>query len=291
MLSLKTLLPDIPENKLRELEIITQRIIDSGYAEIIQLFGSYARGDYKQETHPQQNNKSDFDILIVTLDQETKLKTESEFGNGTRAFNDIETVVQIIVEPIKVVNVNLQNSQFFFTDIKTEGKTLYSTKRVEFSTALPISHLRRREKAEIHYKYFIQEVRDFIKMGEVATELELFRKASFNYQHAAEFLYKTVEMVYSAYQPYEHYLETLRERAKKFDRRIDEPFPVQTEEEKFLFEHLDMAYIGCRYIEEELYSVSKEQLAYWKVEIEKLLVITEIVCKEKIEKLKALECE
>ncbi len=44
MTDLKKKLNHLPKNKRKELEIITQKIIKTQLAEIIILFGSYARG-------------------------------------------------------------------------------------------------------------------------------------------------------------------------------------------------------------------------------------------------------
>jgi len=46
MVNLTPVLSDLPEEKIQELQTITGQIIETGKAEIILLFGSYARGDY-----------------------------------------------------------------------------------------------------------------------------------------------------------------------------------------------------------------------------------------------------
>ncbi len=47
MEKLTEILSHLPKNKIRELETVTERITGTQKAEIIILFGSYARGDYK----------------------------------------------------------------------------------------------------------------------------------------------------------------------------------------------------------------------------------------------------
>ena len=77
--------------------------------------------------------------------------------------------------------------------------------------------------------------------------------------------------------------------AKRYVSEIDNCFPQDTDEERDLFFHLDAAYIGGRYIAEEHYKVTKEQLDYWEKEAQKLLNITEKACKKKIKELKEME--
>ena len=112
------------------------------------------------------------------------------------------------------------------------------------------------------------------------------RKAAFNLQQTAEMCYKTVLMVFTRYIPQEHYLCILRREAAKIDNRVTILFPRNSEEEKYLFQHLDNAYIGARYMSEEEYPVSEQQVDYWAVEAEKLVELTEDICREKIETLK-----
>ena len=56
-----------------------------------------------------------------------------------------------------------------------------------------------------------------------------------------------------------------------------------------MFSYLSYAYIGGRYQSKEQYPVTREQLDYWAVETKKLLEITDTVCRERIEALRAIE--
>ena len=49
MIDLSKILSHLPKDKIAELETVTERIVQTEKAEIILLFGSYARGDYKLE--------------------------------------------------------------------------------------------------------------------------------------------------------------------------------------------------------------------------------------------------
>ena len=49
MTDIATILSYLPPRKIRELEKVTRRIVDTGQAEIVVLFGSYARGHPGEE--------------------------------------------------------------------------------------------------------------------------------------------------------------------------------------------------------------------------------------------------
>lgn len=90
MIDLKDTLTHLPGNKVKELEIITQRIAATGKAEIVILYGSYARGDYKEERGTEQGKRSDYDILVVTSDFKTASGLSIELSGK---FSDISVPV------------------------------------------------------------------------------------------------------------------------------------------------------------------------------------------------------
>ena len=111
MIDLTKILSHLPKDKIKELETIRQRIVDSGKAEIVVLFGSYARGNYKEKRGETQGKKSDYDILVAVSEYETKKELSSGLSG---AFKDIPVAVQLIVETIDFVNSKLEEKQFFF---------------------------------------------------------------------------------------------------------------------------------------------------------------------------------
>ena len=65
------------------------------------------------------------------------------------------------------------------------------------------------------------------------------------------------------------------------DRGLRSIFPRETEEQEYLFDLLDYAYIGARYDPD--YKITKKQLEYLAKCVKKLHEVTERICKEKIE--------
>ena len=225
---LTNILSHLPENKIKELETITQRIIDSGKAEIVVLFGSYARGNYKEKRGKTQGKKSDYDILVAVSEYKTKKELSSAL-NG--AFKDIPVAVQVIVETIDFVNSNLEEKQFFFTDIKREGKILYNSGNFKLSESVELTPTRRREIAEEDFKEWYQSATEFYEFFETAIEKKYHQRASFMLQQVTEMCYTAIEMVFTHYNPHEHNLEVLREGIIQFDSRIKEVLPYNTKEE------------------------------------------------------------
>ncbi|UOB16271.1 nucleotidyltransferase domain-containing protein [Abyssalbus ytuae] len=278
---MKQQLSHLPPDKIKELETVTQRIVATGKAEMVILFGSYARGDYKEQRGKAQGKQSDYDILVVTANADTRQGLRKKLRG---IFKDIGIPVQLIVEKIGFVNSNLEEKQYFFTDIKREGKVLYNSGNFQLSDPKELTPTRRREIAEEDCKYWFgmaKKVQNSIRKDE--------RLASFDYQQVVEMCYTAIEMVFTHYNPYEHNLEVLQNRVLKFDTRVKEAFPRATEEQKELFDHLNYAYIGGRYKSEEEFPVTRQQLNYWEIETKKLLDLTEQICLEHIEALKAIE--
>jgi HEPN domain-containing protein len=156
-----------------------------------------------------------------------------------------------------------------------------------------INPVRRREIAENDFNEWFETARSNFKGFKLrfanASCPKDFMLCAFDLQQAVEICYKTVEVVFSHYIPYEHRLIILLGRALKFDRRIKQAFPRETEEERNLFDQLDLAYIGARYHSFEEFPVYKEQLIYWCDKAEKVLALTREICREKIDLLKNIE--
>ncbi|UOB16305.1 HEPN domain-containing protein [Abyssalbus ytuae] len=285
---MKQQLSHLPPDKIKELETVTQRIVATGKAEMVILFGSYARGDYKEQRGKVQGKQSDYDILVVTANADTRQGLRKKLRG---IFKDIGIPVQLIVEKIGFVNSNLEEKQYFFTDIKREGKVLYNSGNFQLSDPKELTPTRRREIAEEDFKMWYMQAKDFYWGFENYFKANKYQIASFNLQQVVEMCYTAIEMVFTHYNPYEHNLEVLQNRVLKFDTRVKEAFPRVTEEQKELFDHLNYAYIGGRYKSEEEFPVTRQQLSYWEIETKKLLDLTEQICLEYIKALKAIEAK
>ncbi len=291
-------LPHLPQHKIAELETITRQIIETGMACMVILYGSYARGNWKEVAGKNKwffnpefrtGKKSDYDLLVLAKDERDCQDLKNRLY---KMFDHAPTAVQATVETLGFVNMHLREGQYFFTEIKEQGIILYADDHVELAEAENLTPDRLKEIAERDFKQWFgaaQENLDtfiFVKNKFTTTNNhKSAQKASFELQQSVENCYTAIEMVFSRNNPYEHRLAVLRMNAQRYAPETAACFPQNTEEEKDLFSHLDAAYIGGRYIDEEHYRVSKEQLEYWEKETKKLLKLTEKACLAKIEEL------
>ncbi|NOQ24456.1 MAG: HEPN domain-containing protein [Bacteroidales bacterium] len=288
-------LEHLPEDKIKELETITERIKETGMVSMIILYGSYARGDWKEHVGGRSGKKSDYDICVLTRDERD---CEDLRNRLRKMFEGIATAVDTVVETLGFVNMHLREGQYFFSEIKHQGIVLYQDKQVELANAENLTPKRLREIAELDFKqWFGTSETDFegfevFRKRFIETNNHKYaQKAAFELQQCVENCYTAIEIIYSRNNPYEHRLVRLRMNAKRYVPEIDDCFPQNSDDEKFLFWHLDSAYIGGRYITEEHYKVTKEQLDYWEKQAKKLLEITERHCKKRINELKEKELQ
>ncbi len=238
----------------------------------------------EKEAKPKEK-KSDYDILAITENSKAKKELHSK---TRKIFEDIGIAVQLIIEDIEFVNSNLEEKQYFFTDIKREGKILYNSGKHELAHSQKLTSIQRREIAEDDFEKWFRSASRFSENAEFNIEKKYFQEASFMLQQVAEMCYTAIEMVFT-HNPYEHNLKELRDRILQFNRRLEDALPYETEQEQELFDYLNFAYIGGRYRSEKEFPVTKEQLDYWDKETKKLLDLTKIICKERIECLKEIE--
>jgi len=192
MNQLQTLLSHLLDDKIRELDTVTDRIQKTAKAHSVILFGSYARGDYKLERGLEQGKKSDYDLLVITADSDSRRAISLEL---TRAFDDIATPVQLVVETIATVNANLSGRQFFFSDIRREGIVLYDSGQYTLAEPAEISREQRRKMAEEDFKMWFERAKGAYRNYTYNVKDSSFDWASFHLQQTVEMCYTTIEMV------------------------------------------------------------------------------------------------
>ncbi|NOQ75249.1 MAG: HEPN domain-containing protein [Crocinitomix sp.] len=286
MIDLTQILSHLPSERIADLEHITQKILDTHRVDIIVLFGSFARGDFKTERGKEQGKKSDFDILIVTEDGTRKKQVVAKLRG---AFKDMEIVVQTLVVPIGVVNKALEENRYFYSDIKKEGIELFNSGRYDFASFKGLSPTRRREIAEADFEEWFTGAKRFFENFKFNAEKEYLLEASFMLQQSIEMGYTAIEMVFSHYNPHEHSLFVLRDRCVRFHKSLKGVFHYDNEEHTKLFDQLNYAYIGGRYRNEKEFPVDMDKIEFWKRETEAFLKLTEEICLERIEGFKSLE--
>ena len=285
---MKRSLKHLPQLKQDELKKIVEAIRKSCKdVEKIILFGSYARGDYKEkkDLKPQQKTGhiSDYDVLVVT----EKKKTTDEFvsWNGAGKLK-LSAPVRVIAHDIESLNISLAEGQYLFTDIKKEGVTLFDSKKYKLANKRKLKPTEKQRIAKDYFEHWFDKANFFFRdynsnLKRSAKNKKLLPQAAFHLHQVAESSYKTILLVFTNYNPNEHYLKILGRMSVKYHADLATLFPQKTQKEKDRFKLLEYAYIGGRYDPE--YRISKDDLEILAKDVKKLLKLTEIVCEEKIQ--------
>lgn len=292
---MKTTFPEksLPfEEKIRQIADI---IVNCGKDKIafVILFGSFARGTWVFDRYSEDNilyqYSSDYDFLIIT-------KTGKQAA-GTSAF-DLERAIDkelenrnlinkyqghnphFVIESIDYVNSEIEKGKYFFSDIKKEGITLYSSKEFELAEAKELGDEEKRQIVKDDYEHWMEKSEGFFSGCKNFLQNNDFTLSAFMLHQATESLYNCTLLTCGGYKPKSHDLIELNKLCCIHSQDFLPIFPTATKEQQDCFNLLQKAYIDARYSKN--YSITKEQLEYLIVRVEKLKGLVEVVCKEKI---------
>jgi len=280
MLSLKSSLSHLSENHISNIEKIVEKIVGTEKADIVILFGYYAFPSGK----PSDDHA--YEILVITDHHETREELANELVG---AFADSVPQVNGVIETITLLNINLEQGLFYFSDILREGIILYNNEEFALSKPAAISLSKRRRIAEQDFKEWFQKAKESWASALEEEKAGRLPKSAFYLNQTAEFCYTTIEMVFSHNYFEEHNIKAQRDRIRAFDKRIHNAFPVNSTAEVEAFDELAKAYVSGQYLEESEYSVSSEMIQYWSQECRKLIALVGEICKDKIDRLKSVE--
>ena len=284
-------LQNLPLTKQEELQHLTDLLSSYKEVEMVILFGSYARGEYVEDTYVENGilyeYKSDYDLLVVTRNDDLKANFKIETRvDELQAIRMVKTPVSLIFHSGKHLNQALREGNYFFKDIKKEGIVLYDTGTVTLQNPKKLTAEEARQKAQGYFDQWFESAGVFFEdfkhnLAKSEKGPIYLNKAAFELHQATERYYTTILLVYTDYRPKEHNLERLNLRVKNCDPRFA-VFPQGTDEEKRLFELLRKAYVDARYKMDE-YSITKAELDYLAEKVERLKGLVEKLCGEKIE--------
>jgi uncharacterized protein len=300
---LKTLLQDLtktlPPDKIRELDIVKdiivkrfERIKGEPKLEKIILFGSYASGKWVEDRSVKNGRiiseyRSDFDILVVTQKGMSEsnwldLCIEDEIDNHS----EIQREVNIIHHNIHFLNERITESYYFFTDIAQEGILLYDSGRYELATPGPVTPALQARKSQEDLDYWMDKGDNFYQIFNFCVSSQKYKEAAFLLQQATESYYAGIILVFTGYKPKGHNLKWLNNQAISIDIRFHEVFPMQSKEEKDLFQLLKKAYIDARY--KKGYTINISELNYLSEKVCILGKMAKEICEEEITRLKTM---
>jgi predicted nucleotidyltransferase/HEPN domain-containing protein len=272
----------LPKSKQDELQKIILAIQKScNDVEKIILFGSYARGDYKEAKDLKADRKSghisDYDILVVTEKKET---TDQFSSHSATEKLKLSALVRIIAHDIEGLNISLAEGQYIFSDIKKEGIILYDSGKYKLAGKRKLKPSEKQRIARDYFEHWFDGAIAFFKGYNFYLNEKDYKRSAFNLHQAAEHSYKAILLVFTNYNPQEHYLGILGRMTAKYHHNLTNLFPSKTPKERDRFNLLDYAYIGGRY--DPSYRISKEDLEILAKYVKKLLKLTEKICKQKI---------
>jgi len=279
------------------LSLIVEEILsvsDNKIAKII-LFGSYARGTWVDDTyvegHTTYSYQSDLDLLLILKKGKSshshtlKIEERIEKQLSKKQLED-NPWVTLIIEPIGVVNKQLEKGQYFFSDIKKEGILLYDSGEYELSEAKELDAGERRAIAQDDYDYWFYKGSEFLIDTQYPFTRGNYNLCAFYLHQATESFYNAILLVFSGYKPKLHDIRKLGCMVNNYHNDLLKIFHVDTPEQKKCFELLRKAYIEARY--DKNYEISKTQLDYLIERVEKLKTITKNICLTEIKRLEKL---
>ena len=282
----------LPKEKRIRLEKAVSVICDMcDDLEMIILFGSHARGDYRDEEDLLPERKSgapsDFDLLVICGRKETVNNSQLWYNvsQGCNGF-DPDMPFRIIEHDIKYVKKRLKEIHFFFSDIVREGCLLYTSGKYELNVAKTLPPEKHAQVAQEHFDHWYNIASNFYLDFENAYSRADYKNASFHLHQCAESSYKALLLVFTNYAPHNHYLVSADKDIQEVLPELDAIFPRETITDKELFKHFDYAYIGARY--DSNYKISAEDLKYLSSRVKVLLETTEKLCNQEILRLQKL---
>lgn len=281
---MKTSLSHLPQNKQDQLRALTQIVLDKVAAEMIILFGSYARGDWVEDYQEKYEYVSDFDILIVTKDKNSakQVKKSRELEEELMANEEI-TRTSIIYHSIGFVNDKIERNYYFFVDILKEGVMLFDSGKFTLSEPKDLNPTQRVEKSTEEFEHWFEGASRFLETAYIQIEKTWYKEAAFLLHQATERYYAAILLVFTDYKPRIHDIEILGNQVIKQHAEFATVFPMTTEEEKRLFVLLKKAYIDARY--NRNYKIEKSELEFLGSRVALLRDLTERICRERIGQL------
>ncbi|MCS3553156.1 MULTISPECIES: nucleotidyltransferase domain-containing protein [unclassified Sphingobacterium] len=281
----------LPEHKLKEIEAIKQVISDFVSPDLIILYGSYARGNYKDQVYVKDGIRyfyiSDYDLIVIT--NKTNIK-EYQLAEELERRIKSRPDINFFMYDIDYFNRELSTGNFFFVPVYYEGILLHDNANSKLVEPTPLSIEQIRINIESNYKFWIGNANTFYAHFHFDYDLMLQGKSRSGMN--AWFLFQTVESIYSALllvfmgiKPKLHNLYKYRNAVNSISSDLNLIFPeVKDSNERRLFDLLNRAYISGKYKLD--FEVDLQDIQEISHRLEKMLAITDRLCKERIESLK-----
>ena len=286
---MKTSIAHLPKDKQGELKSITDSIVALVHPEKIILFGSYATGKWQEDVHKEGHITyeyiSDYDLLVATRQGDNRPEHQIQELAETKSQPLTSIPVNVIVHGIDYVNRQIEEGQFFFTDIKKEGILLYDAGDVALAEQRELTPKERKDIAQRDFDKYFKTGKNFLTTSILVKDtIRDLNVSVFQLHQSAEGLYNTMILVFTGYKPKTHNLSKLLKMSREFSPELSTVFPNNSKSEIHLFTLLKKAYVDARY--NDKYVITEEELTALIEKVKKLQDITERVCKSKIASIK-----
>ena len=150
-------LPKHKKDELKKAVSVIREMCDD--VEMIILFGSHARGTYRDEEDLPFDRKSgevsDYDILVVCRHNSTAIH-HSLWRSISEHCNGLSTLMpfRIIIHDIKFVKKRLKEIHFFYSDIVKEGCLLYDSGKYQLNIGKELTPEQKIEVAKEHFEHW-----------------------------------------------------------------------------------------------------------------------------------------
>jgi excisionase family DNA binding protein len=282
---MKQSLSHLPEYKIKELATITETILkELDDVQIIILFGSYARGNWVEDVCRDKDctyeYKSDFDILVVTKYAEDANNPDLQHKVEDK-LNRTETTVNLVFHDIQYINSQLSKGKHFFSDIKEEGIILYDSGRFRFANKRELNIEKRKQIAQQNFDEWYEKAKHFYSHFQYDLEKKWYNEALFELHQSIKCFYTTTLLVFGGYCPQSCNPEKLSRYVASYEPAFLTVFPCTTDRQDKIFKLLNNA--QAHTCSKDSYNITKVDLAYLDHCVQKLMELTQEICKKKID--------
>jgi len=283
--NMKKSLSHLPEYKVNELSTITEIVLkELDDVQMVILFGSYARGNWVEDVCTEKDYtyeyKSDFDILVVTKYAEAANNTDLQ-RKVEGKINRAETTVNLIFHDIQYVNSQLNEGRCFFSDIKEEGIMLYDSGRFRFAKKRKTNIEKRKQIAQQNFDEWHEKAKRFYGHFQYDLEKKWYNEALFEIHQSIKCFYTTILLVFGNYSPQDCDLGKLGRYVASYEPAFLTVFPCTTDRQDQIFKLLNNAQSHTCNIDS--YNITKVDLAHLEQRTQKLMELTQEICKKKID--------
>lgn len=312
MPDLEERLQHLPPRKRRELAFIVKILFEEFQPSLLPkaskalrnsrilkiiLFGSYARGGWKEDRKSGYN--SDYDLLIVVnkeeaADPEHWYHLEGQLLREELVTKRIKTPVELIVHSYHDINAQLSVGRPFFLDILLDGIALYEEPGFPLRAPGYMSPELIHREAQKYFDKWHKKSKSALRLAKIAFNEaqeaahgseqdaedvnEYLCDAAFLAHQATERIYHCLLLSLTLYSPKLHNLRKLRSLANAHAPQLASVWPVDKRAYKRCFELLRRAYVEARYSPE--YKITEVQLQWLFGRIEDLQERVKQICEE-----------